>query len=117
MCPSNCNSVEKKLEKILKKIAEATEKAVFRAISADERLAISAVKMQKILAPGAGYLNKKTRLEPGCGVGRNRTADTRIFSPLLYQLSYRTFKFFKRAANILELYLDSFPTCRTAPKI
>jgi hypothetical protein len=25
-----------------------------------------------------------------CGVGRNRTADTRIFSPLLYQLSYRT---------------------------
>ena len=24
------------------------------------------------------------------GVGRNRTADTRIFSPLLYQLSYRT---------------------------
>ena len=26
-----------------------------------------------------------------CGVGRDRTADTRIFSPLLYQLSYRTF--------------------------
>jgi hypothetical protein len=25
------------------------------------------------------------------GVGRDRTADTRIFSPLLYQLSYRTF--------------------------
>ena len=25
-----------------------------------------------------------------CGVGRDRTADTRIFSPLLYQLSYRT---------------------------
>ena len=24
------------------------------------------------------------------GVGRDRTADTRIFSPLLYQLSYRT---------------------------
>ena len=24
------------------------------------------------------------------GVGRNRTGDTRIFSPLLYQLSYRT---------------------------
>ena len=23
-----------------------------------------------------------------CGQGRNRTADTRIFSPLLYQLSY-----------------------------
>ncbi len=25
------------------------------------------------------------------GAGRNRTADTRIFSPLLYQLSYRAF--------------------------
>jgi hypothetical protein len=25
-----------------------------------------------------------------CGVGGNRTPDTRIFSPLLYQLSYRT---------------------------
>jgi hypothetical protein len=25
-----------------------------------------------------------------CGVGRDRTADTRIFSPLLYRLSYRT---------------------------
>jgi hypothetical protein len=27
-------------------------------------------------------------LERGDGQGRNRTADTRIFSPLLYQLSY-----------------------------
>ena len=26
--------------------------------------------------------------ERGSGQGRNRTADTRIFSPLLYQLSY-----------------------------
>jgi hypothetical protein len=26
----------------------------------------------------------------GCGDGRDRTADTRIFSPLLYQLSYIT---------------------------
>jgi hypothetical protein len=25
-----------------------------------------------------------------CGAGGNRTPDTRIFSPLLYQLSYRT---------------------------
>ncbi len=25
-----------------------------------------------------------------CGVTRNRTGDTRIFSPLLYQLSYDT---------------------------
>ncbi len=27
------------------------------------------------------------------GVGRDRTGDTRIFSPLLYRLSYRTFYF------------------------
>ncbi len=26
------------------------------------------------------------------GLGRNRTTDTRIFNPLLYQLSYRAFK-------------------------
>ena len=25
-----------------------------------------------------------------CGVSRDRTGDTRIFSPLLYRLSYRT---------------------------
>ena len=28
------------------------------------------------------------------GVSRDRTGDTRIFSPLLYQLSYRTIRFF-----------------------
>ncbi len=28
-----------------------------------------------------------------CGATRNRTGDTRIFSPLLYQLSYGTFRF------------------------
>ena len=33
------------------------------------------------------------------GAGRNRTADTRIFSPLLYRLSYRTI-LLKRTANI-----------------
>ena len=31
------------------------------------------------------WLNFK---EGGCGQGQNRTADTRIFSPLLYRLSY-----------------------------
>lgn len=30
------------------------------------------------------------KLEGWSGDGRNRTADTRIFSPLLYQLSYIT---------------------------
>ena len=31
-----------------------------------------------------------------CGVTRNRTGDTRIFSPLLYQLSYDTIGLKKR---------------------
>ena len=30
-----------------------------------------------------------------CGANGNRTSDTRIFSPLLYQLSYGTFAFGK----------------------
>ena len=38
--------------------------------------------------------SKKAPEQPGafafCGVGGNRTPDTRIFSPLLYRLSYRT---------------------------
>ncbi len=40
------------------------------------------------------------------GTGRNRTADTRIFSPVLYQLSYRTFGGFlqKRGKNRLIFY-------------
>jgi hypothetical protein len=38
------------------------------------------------------HINEKPRLysQGFCGVGRDRTADTWIFSPLLYQLSYRT---------------------------
>ncbi len=32
---------------------------------------------------------RNTRNDPHSGQGRDRTADTRIFSPLLYQLSYR----------------------------
>jgi hypothetical protein len=33
------------------------------------------------------------------GVGRDRTADTRIFSPLLYRLSYRTISLFADGKN------------------
>ena len=33
------------------------------------------------------------RLFKACGVSRDRTGDTRIFSPLLYRLSYRTIFF------------------------
>lgn len=47
-----------------------------------------------------------------CGVGRNRTADTWIFSPLLYQLSYRTRRiavFPTAATNIDTIYFQSNP--------
>lgn len=40
-----------------------------------------------------GYKQKNHTRECGCGDGRNRTADTRIFNPLLYQLSYITLCF------------------------
>ena len=33
-------------------------------------------------------LNSRNQLNKNGGQGRNRTTDTRIFSPLLYQLSY-----------------------------
>jgi hypothetical protein len=39
---------------------------------------------QKAQSRGLGFL-----LEAFGGLGRNRTIDTRIFNPLLYQLSYR----------------------------
>ena len=45
---------------------------------------------------------KKTSTEVFfCGATRNRTGDTRIFSPLLYQLSYGTIDFSKSAAKVL----------------
>jgi hypothetical protein len=39
------------------------------------------------------------------GVGRDRTADTRIFSPLLYRLSYRTYFPFRGSKNKVFNYL------------
>lgn len=44
----------------------------------------------------------------GCGATRNRTGDTRIFSPLLYQLSYGT-NF--NVCNIENLHYCLFPFC------
>ena len=35
-------------------------------------------------------IKKDFEVEVFCGATRNRTGDTRIFSPLLYQLSYGT---------------------------
>ncbi len=38
-----------------------------------------------------------------CGATRNRTGDTRIFSPLLYQLSYGTLWLFGPVISLLRL--------------
>jgi hypothetical protein len=40
-------------------------------------------------------------------VGRDRTADTRIFSPLLYRLSYRTIVFPFRGCKYMGKYTNS----------
>ena len=44
------------------------------------------------------------------GVGRDRTADTRIFSPLLYQLSYRTSTEFQATVNVLRRLNEAIPS-------
>ena len=66
-------------------------------------------------------LQKQRRITDG-GQGRNRTTDTRIFSPLLYRLSYlaRTGEFvtklgFKGASNSKDIVLAV--TCCQAPQI
>ena len=43
---------------------------------------------------------EKFRVFVSGGQGQNRTADTRIFSPLLYQLSYLALKLFIACANM-----------------
>ncbi len=58
------------------------------------------------------YFNKKRSPKMTtfflCGVRRDRTADTWIFSPLLYHLSYRTNSFFSKAnANVGVLFLPN----------
>jgi hypothetical protein len=50
---------------------------------------------------GAGLFNSG-------GLGRNRTTDTRIFNPLLYQLSYQ--------ANEVRNYTQFFGLVPAAPK-
>ena len=46
------------------------------------------------------------------GLGRNRTADTRIFSPLLYQLSYQA-----EAEPQFNHGLDPRVNARTSPSV
>ena len=53
---------------------------------------------------GGGGDKKKTigvSYRPSCGATRNRTGDTRIFSPLLYQLSYGTLRWIASAKLLL----------------
>ena len=57
-------------------------------------MAESYEKISKLTRHSGAYTNKKEQLlhrnRSFCGATRNRTGDTRIFSPLLYQLSYGT---------------------------
>ena len=46
-----------------------------------------------------------------CGATRNRTGDTRIFSPLLYQLSYGTNALFSFATAKVCFFSDSPKFC------
>ena len=41
-----------------------------------------------------------------CGTTRNRTGDTRIFSPLLYQLSYGTIVLLFASAKVMKKYFQ-----------
>ena len=43
-------------------------------------------------------------LNPGGGLGRNRTTDTRIFNPLLYQLSYQANEVRNYTIKILAIF-------------
>jgi hypothetical protein len=45
---------------------------------------VSALLLNALKSNETGRAQEKE----GCGQGQNRTADTRIFSPLLYRLSY-----------------------------
>ena len=55
-----------------------------------------------------GLMQKGCKMQPFrlfiCGVGRDRTGDTRIFSPLLYQLSYRTSFPYLGVAKVTEIF-------------
>lgn len=55
-----------------------------------------------------GQLRKQLALGNSGGLGRNRTTDTRIFNPLLYQLSYQ--------ANEVRNYTQFFGLVPAAPK-
>ena len=56
------------------------------------QIAYKFVQLQKTKISNELFINK---LEiHSCGTTRNRTGDTRIFSPLLYQLSYGTIRDF-----------------------
>ena len=84
---------------------------LFRGISSPMFLLLSHFLLYLCGVPSQGYGHKKT---PGqmpqsktislpfrCGATRNRTGDTRIFSPLLYQLSYGTLRWIASAKLLL----------------
>ena len=71
-------------------------------------MAESYEKISKLTRHSGAYTNKKEQLlhrnRSFCGATRNRTGDTRIFSPLLYQLSYGTSTFICLASAKVGLF-------------
>ena len=59
------------------------------------------------------YRQKNNRFNAvGGGQRRNRTADTRIFNPLLYQLSYLAFACFVARCELNQISLPCASVCR-----
>src|SRR5712671_2011649 len=59
----------------------------------------------------ASVANGRTPIDGNGGQGRNRTSDTRIFSPLLYQLSYLAVRSGARGAPSGRLLDRPGPAC------
>ena len=64
---------------------------------------MSSAQRARAAARGVGIKEKTIGVSyrPSCGATRNRTGDTRIFSPLLYQLSYGTLRWIASAKLLL----------------
>src|SRR5262245_31248483 len=71
-----------------------------REVRAKRTKTLSGVRIG-VVSRAAGWLRLCDHREEKCGQGQNRTADTRIFSPLLYRLSYlaRSLEYSLKAAG------------------
>jgi len=94
------------IELLEKRLAEATGSIYLHTGVTDS------VEITGLPAPAAKPLKQKTPRKAGSSraQGQNRTADTGIFNPLLYQLSYLGVRPEPRRANVLGEALESRKT-------